>query len=108
MSRSKMKKLAVFPLVGLLILSALILPVLAEAPEKTDGFVCPVLGGKGGQNAFAKGNGKFIQIAGGDYSVVGPTLHVPVHATNQNGAGSPGGSHASPGDSDYTAIWATD
>jgi hypothetical protein len=100
-----MKKLAVFPLAGLLLVSVLIFPVLAETPEKTDGFVCPILGGKAGENGKPT---KFVQLPGGDYTVIGPNLNVPVHATNQNGAGTPGGAHASPGDSDYTAIWATD
>lgn len=31
--------------------------------------------------------------------------NVPNLATNDDGAGSPGGSHASPGDTSYTAIW---
>jgi hypothetical protein len=101
-----MKKYAKLALVFLLLLTPmLIAPVLAEPPDKTDGFVCPVLGGKGGQNAIDKGKGKFIEIADGDLSVVGPEVHVPVHATNQDGDGSPGGDHASPGDEDYTAIW---
>jgi len=30
---------------------------------------------------------------------------VPDDATNADGAGSPGGAHASPGDAGYTAIW---
>jgi hypothetical protein len=69
-------------------------------------FVCPVLGGKAGE----KGNSDkqpFVQIAGGDYTVIGPNVNVPVHATNQDGAGSPGGAHASPGDENYSPIWYT-
>lgn len=62
-------------------------------------FVCPVI------STDAVLNGPGVQIAGGDYSIVGPTITVPVHATNDNGAGSPGGAHASPGDTSYTAIW---
>ena len=79
--------------------------VSADAPEKTTGFVCPVLGGKAGLN----GNSPkltYIPSAGGPfYTVIGPEVTVPVHATNGNGAGSPGGWHASPGDTDYSAIW---
>ena len=78
----------------------------AEPPERVDGFVCPVLGGEGGVNAVANGNGPFITIADGDISILGPDVSVPMHATNDDGAGSPGGAHASPGDPDYTAIWA--
>ena len=77
----------------------------AEEPEPTDGFVCPVLGGQAGD---AHGNSsveKFTTIGGGDVSVIGPDVTVPLHATNDNGAGLPGGDHASPGDAGYTAIW---
>lgn len=74
-------------------------------PEKTDGFVCPVLGGQAGIHGNAPDD-VIVPIFGGDFTVVGPSVRVPVHATNDNGAGSPGGSHASPGDADYTAIWA--
>ena len=62
-------------------------------------FVCPVISTDAVLNAK---NG--VQINGA-YSVVGPTISVPVHATNGDGAGSPGGSFSSPGDTDYTAIW---
>jgi hypothetical protein len=34
-------------------------------------------------------------------------VDVPDHATNAEGAGSPGGAHATPGDRGYTAIWNT-
>lgn len=64
-------------------------------------FVCPVI--KTEAVFLHAKNG--IQISGGDYSILGPTISVPVHATNDNGAGSPGGAHASPGDTSYTAIW---
>nr|MBC8241509.1 hypothetical protein [Alphaproteobacteria bacterium] len=43
----------------------------------------------------------------GAYSIIGPSVSVPVGATNGEGAGSPGGTFASPGDSGYTAIWNT-
>lgn len=74
--------------------------VAAGGMEKVEGFVCPVIRGKG----VAK-NEKFFPIAGGFYSFHGPDVAVPIHATNANGAGRPGGEHASPGDTDYTAIW---
>jgi hypothetical protein len=31
---------------------------------------------------------------------------VPIHATNMDGSGIPGGPQSQPGDADYTAIWA--
>ena len=62
-------------------------------------FVCPVISTDAVLNAK---NG--IEINGA-YSILGPTVSVPVHATNGDGAGSPGGSFSSPGDTDYTAIW---
>ena len=100
-----MKKTISILFMGLVLASLFVIPVMAK-PEKVDGFVCPVLGGKGGENAIAKGKGKFIEIFDGDVSIAGPNVHVPVHATNDNGAGSPGGAHTSPGDTEYTAIWA--
>jgi hypothetical protein len=69
---------------------------------KTDGFVCPVF--KPDSAAGAK-NPNAVQIAGGDSTILGPNVSVPLRATNGDGAGSPGGAHSSPGDSDYTAIW---
>jgi hypothetical protein len=75
--------------------------VAAGGVEKVDGFVCPVISTA---NVLNSGNG--IQIAGGDYSILGPDVSIPLHATNDGGAGSPGGAHASPGDTSYTAIWA--
>ena len=74
----------------------------AAPPETTDGFICPVLGGQAGVNGAAD---VFVPIAGGDQTIIGPSVTVPIGATNQDGAGSPGGTHASPGDPDYTAIW---
>jgi hypothetical protein len=74
-------------------------PVLAAPVEKVDGFVCPVLGGKAGENGKSA---KIFAISGGDYSVAGPNINVPEHATN---TGWPGGPHGSPGDLGYTAIW---
>ena len=62
-------------------------------------FVCPVI------TTDAVLNGPGFAIAGGDYSILGPDVSVPVHATNDDGLGTPGGAHASPGDTTYTAIW---
>jgi len=76
--------------------------VAAGGVEKVDGFVCPVISTDAVLNSP---NG--VAIAGGDFSIVGPTVSVPLHATNGNGSGSPAGAHSGPGDTDYTAIWAT-
>lgn len=75
--------------------------VAAGGVERVEGFVCPVIETDKVLNSV---NG--IAIYGGDYSILGPDVSVPLHATNAGGAGSPGGAHASPGDTDYTAIWA--
>jgi hypothetical protein len=77
----------------------------ADAPEKSDGFVCPVLGGKAGEPHGNSSPQKIFQLPGGDYTLIGPDVNVPVHATNDDGDGTPGGAHASPGDPGYTAIW---
>ena len=78
----------------------------AAPPETVDGFICPVLGGHAGENE----NGhQFAFTGGGFYTVLGPYVSVPIHATNDNGAGNPGdGQHAAPGDPSYTAIWNID
>jgi hypothetical protein len=75
--------------------------VAAGGVEQVDGFVCPVISTDA---VLHSGNG--AAIAGGDYTIVGPTVSIPLHATNGDGAGSPGGAHSGPGDTDYTAIWA--
>lgn len=75
--------------------------VAAGGVETVSGFVCPVISTDAVLNSP---NG--VMIAGGDYSIVGPDVSVPLHATNGDGAGSPGGAHAGPGDTTYTAIWA--
>jgi len=90
---------------GLVILAAaLAAPGIgwAEPVVKTDGFVCPVFN-KDSQ-AGAK-NPNAVAIGGGDSTIIGPKVSVPAHATNGDGAGTPGGAHSSPGDSDYTAVW---
>jgi hypothetical protein len=84
---------------------------LAAPPDRAeDPFVCPVLtlpdqavtsSGRfnslgGGQYTFAPGNAGSAETFNGN---------VPNHATNDDGAGSPGGSHLAPGDPGYTAIW---
>jgi len=83
---------------GAILASAL--PAFAAPPEKVEGFVCPVI-----TTAAVLHSPKAMAIGEGHYSIIGPDVSVPVHATNDNGAGSPGGPHAAPGDSGYTAIW---
>ena len=81
--------------------AVLIIPFSASAAvEKTDGFVCPVISTDAVLNSPKGG-----AIAGGDYTIGGPNVSVPIHATNDDGAGSPGGDHAAPGDTTYTAVW---
>jgi len=92
-----MKKLGIGLFVGLMVFS---IAAYAAPVEKTDGFVCPVIKTDAVLNSPRGG-----AIAGGDYTIGGPDVSVPLHATNANGAGSPGGAHSSPGDTDYTAIW---
>ena len=89
--------------------------VAAAQPEKGPGFVCPVLGGKAGENPNSPWqnvnhqwyNIKFKTIFDGDQTVIGPPVNVPEHATNNNGAGAPDGPHQSPGDENYSPIWWT-
>lgn len=71
------------------------------APSPT-GFVCPVISTDAVLNAK---NG--TAIGDGAYSIIGPAVAVPIGATNGDGAGTPGGPFASPGDDGYTAIWST-
>ena len=77
-----------------------VLLTLAEMDSVVGGaFVCPVI------NTDAVLNAKNGIMINGAYSVKGPDVNVPVHATNDNGAGSPGDTFASPGETSYTAIW---
>jgi hypothetical protein len=93
------------------VLAALAPGAAFAAPDRAaDPFVCPVL--KLPDQAVSQ-SGRFDSIGNGEYTF-GPGAagsadtfngSVPNHATNADGSGSPGGAHASPGDSDYTAIW---
>ena len=75
--------------------------VAAGGVERVDGFVCPVLTTDAVLNS-PKGGELGIE---GYYTIIGPDVSVPVHATNGDGAGSPAGPFSQPGDTDYTAIW---
>lgn len=78
----------------------------AAEPETTDGFICPVLGGQAGGDHGNSSPDPFVTISGGDTTIIGPGVNVPTDATNDDGAGTPGGDHASPGDDNYSPIWA--
>src|SRR5215218_8481954 len=87
---------------------------LAAPPDRAeDPFVCPVLTVSG--QAF-ENSGRFDPIGNGQYTFAPGAAgsadtfngNVPDHATNANGAGSPAGAHAAPGDGGYTAIWSGD
>jgi hypothetical protein len=83
----------------------------AAPPERAaDPFVCPVI--TPNENAVTNA-GRFTSLGNGEYTF-GPGAagdsatfngNVPNHATNADGTGSPGGDHAAPGDTTYTAIW---
>ena len=96
----------------LVIPGAIALALAGSAPAFAD-FVCPVL--PVSQNAVDHSNADFITISGGDISILpgkagdpdNSPVDVPDHATNDDGAGNPGGAHARPGDPGYTGIWNT-
>jgi hypothetical protein len=83
----------------------------AATPDRAeDPFVCPVLtlpsqavDSSGRFNSI--GNGQYTFAPGAAGSAETFNGSVPNNATNADGAGSPDGSHAAPGDTDYTAIW---
>ena len=82
-----------------LFLSAAV-PALASA-HRVDSFVCPVFN----SDAVGANNPNAEPIGGGDFTILGPEVAVPIGATNDEGAGTPPGAHATPGDVGYTAIW---
>lgn len=81
----------------------LVLLLSASAPAFAD-FVCPVFKSA----AVGMHNPNAVPIGLGHYTIIpgkSDHLNVPDHATNMDGAGSPPGPHAMPGDPDYSAIW---
>jgi hypothetical protein len=90
--------------------------IAAGGVETTTGFVCPVIVQDGITNAQPSENNTVVVIGAaigeGHYTVIPlddgahRELTIPVDATNGDGAGTPGGSHSEPGDTNYTAIWA--
>jgi hypothetical protein len=97
-----MKKIGLI-LAGVMLLSGVALVPASAQVEKTDGFVCPVFNDN---SAVGAHNPNAVEIGGGDYTIIGPDVSVPLGATNGDGAGTPPGPHSVPGDSDYTAVWA--
>lgn len=75
--------------------------IAAGGVDKVYGFVCPVITTAGVLNSP-----KGMPIGEGHYTIIGPNVSIPEFATNGDGAGTPGGPHSQPGDTDYTAIWA--
>ena len=75
--------------------------VAAGGVEKVDGFVCPVISTAAVLNS-PRGGELGVE---GFYTIGGPDVSVPIHATNNDGAGRPGGPFSRPGDTTYTAIW---
>jgi ABC-type phosphate transport system substrate-binding protein len=81
---------------------------LAAPPNTaTDPFVCPVLTlpAASADNFNSLGDGQYTLAPGAAGSSDTFNGNVPNLATNADGSGSPGGSHSSPGNTDYTAIW---
>jgi hypothetical protein len=84
---------------------------MAAPPDRAENpFVCPVLmlpaqAVDQSGNFSSIGNGQYTFAPGAAGSADTFNGNVPNHATNADGAGSPGGAHASPGDTGYTAIW---
>ena len=83
---------------------------MAAPPDRSDDpFLCPVL--KVPEQAL--GSGQFAVLPNGDPTILPGNAgsaetfngNVPTHATNGDGAGSPGGAHSAPGDTDYGAVW---
>jgi hypothetical protein len=107
----KMMKVTTGTMAGLLVASGSYAsePILLTEAQMdlvtAAGFVCPVFNP---DSAVGAHNPNAHLIGGGDYTILGPEVSVPTHATNGDGAGSPPGPHSSPGDTDYTAIWVQD
>jgi hypothetical protein len=95
------KKTISIMFMSVILASLFVVPVLADPPEKVDGFVCPVLGGKAGMDGKSQ---KIEAIAGGYYTVAGPEVIVPEHATN-DGFPSVADSFNVPSEEGYTEIW---
>ena len=94
------KKLATSVAASSAFFVALATPTFAAPAERVDGFVCPVITTDAVMHSPNGG-----EIFDGDYTILGPDVSVPVHATNGDGTDTPDGPHSASGDTDYTAIW---
>ena len=89
-------------MLSLFAVSIVLSSVYADPVEKADAFVCPHLGGKAGENGNTDGEHWPIGEIYEGYTVGGPDVSVPAHATNW---GYPNIEHGVPTDPLYTAIW---
>jgi ABC-type phosphate transport system substrate-binding protein len=84
---------------------------MGATPDRAENpFVCPVLtisdqAAANSDRFNSIGNGQYTFAPGAAGSADTFNGNVPNLATNSEGSGSPGGAHAAPGDSSYTAIW---
>lgn len=79
--------------------------VAAGGKPTATGFICPVIPTDAVLHSVNS-----AEPQSGLYTIIGPSVAVPMGATNtldDGSAGSPGGDYASPGDTGYTAIWYT-
>ena len=96
-----LRKLVVIPIAGALFLASA-LPTFAASGND---FVCMVFNEN---SAVGEHNPNASPLPSGEYTMAPAGAHhlnVPDTATNADGTGTAGGAHASPGDSNYTAIW---
>jgi hypothetical protein len=112
MIKTTLKLASAVVIVGLLASGAYAEPVTLSQAQLDSvvagSFVCPVLTTDAPFNNPANPADRFIAIGDGHYSIVGPDVMVPTHATNtldDGSSGTPPGPHAAPGDRGYTAIW---
>jgi hypothetical protein len=98
--RTLVVALSLFGLVSVMAVPA----AFAGGADLTDSFVCPVLGGQAGGDHGNSAPSPILTIPSGSSSVLGPDVSVPLHATNDDGAGNPA-DHVSPGDANYSPIW---
>jgi hypothetical protein len=88
---------------------------MAEPPDRVgeDAFVCPVLKVSDQAVQAAENEDRFMSLGDGNHTILpGNAGHaetfngnVPLNATNDDGDGTAGVDHVSPGDDGYSAIW---
>lgn len=86
---------------AIFILAILAVALAVFTPKARADFVCPVFN----SDSVGQHNPNAVPISNGDYTIIGPDVNVPDHATNMDGSGSPGSQHAAPGDAGYSPIW---